>query len=232
MFPTPLPSRRILLTLALAQAATLALAQGNGRLYDPEPPENSAYVRVIVAEAGAPVDVLVDGKLRIRKLARQDASAYMVFPEGRHTLALAPAGQATPVLRHTLEVVRGKSLTLAFPTLKADAQPTLFEDKGNTNKLKAVITAYHLDPSASALNVSTADGSSKVFSNLAYGSSASLQVNPIKVELAALAGQAPAVKFRLEMSQGATYSLLFLRSDQGKLLVRTLANTAERYVGP
>jgi alginate O-acetyltransferase complex protein AlgF len=213
-----------------ASVSPYALAQSNGRLYDPEPPTDSAYVRVIVADTGAPVEVQVDGKARIAKLARQDASDYMVIQEGPHTLTLTSAGQ--PPLRYPLDVVRGKSLTLAFPNLKADTPAQRLEDKGNTNKLKAVITAYHLDPKAGAVTVSTADGRSQVFSNLAYGSSASLQVNPITIELAATNGKAAPVKFRLEMSPGATYSILLTRSDKGTLQARTLANKTERYVGP
>jgi alginate O-acetyltransferase complex protein AlgF len=231
MLGTFMRHRRRALTVALCAAiAPYALAQSNGRLYDPEPPTDSAYVRVIVADSGAAVEVQVDGKARIPKLARQDASDYMVIPEGPHTLTLTSAGQ--PALSYKLDVVRGKSLTLAFPSLKADAQPTRFEDKGNTNKLKAVITAYHLDPKAGPITVSTADGSAKVFSDLAPGQSASLPVNPIKIELAAAEGKATPVKFRLEMSAGATYSVLLTRSAQGKLQARTLSNKTERYVGP
>lgn len=231
MLGTFMQQRRRALTVALCVSVVpYALAQSNGRLYDPEPPTDSAYVRVIVADTGAPVEVQVDGKARVAKLARQDASDYMVIPEGPHTLTLTSAGQ--PALSYKLDVVRGKSLTLAFPSLKADAQPTRFEDKGNTNKLKSVITAYHLDPKAGPITVSTADGSAKVFSDLAPGQSASLPVNPIKIELAASEGKAAPVKFRLEMSAGATYSVLLTRSAQGKLQAHTLNNKTERYVGP
>ena len=233
MLGTFMQERRRALAVALCVSVSpYALAQSNGRLYDPEPPTDSAYVRVIVADSGAPVEVQVDGKARIPKLARQDASDYMVIPEGphTHTLTLTSAGQ--PALSYKLDVVRGKSLTLAFPSLKADAQPTRFEDKGNTNKLKAVITAYHLDPKAGPITVSTADGSAKVFSDLAPGQSASLPVNPIKIDLAAAEGKATPVKFRLEMSAGATYSVLLIRSAQGKLQAHTLSNKTERYVGP
>ena len=50
------------------------MAQPAGLLYDPEPPVDSAYVRVLLASPEGVVDVLVDGRSRIRKLASGEAS--------------------------------------------------------------------------------------------------------------------------------------------------------------
>ena len=216
----------------LAVLPPVAMAQSTGRLYDPEPPVDSAYVRVVAVEAGPALDVLVDDKVRLRKVARFDASDYMVIPEGRHVVSLAPAGQQHALVSHTLDVVRGKSLTLAFASLREPSPPAVFEDRGNTNRLKAQITAYNLTggPGA-AVSVSTADGANKVFGDLAAGASASLQVNPISVDLQAAEGKGKPVKFHLEMSAGATYSLLLWRDGKSGLQVRTLANRTERFLG-
>jgi alginate O-acetyltransferase complex protein AlgF len=219
--------------LCLGLASTALQAQTTGRLYDPEPPLDSGYVRILIATGGTPQDLWVDGKPRIRGLAAENVSPYMVLVEGNHTLAFHNAGKPTATLTHTLTVVRGKSLTLAFPSLRADAVPLRFEDKGNTNKLKVMLSAYHLSPKAGPLDITTADGSTKVFTNLAYGNSASLQVNPISVDLVAhpVAAKSALAKASLGMTQGGTYSVFFTAASDGKLKAKSVLNTTERFTG-
>jgi alginate O-acetyltransferase complex protein AlgF len=134
-----------------------------------------------------------------------------------------------------LDVVPGKAMTIAFASLKADSKPSIFEDKANTNKLKSLVSAYHLDAKAGALNLQTADGSTKVFSNLVYGASNSIQVNPISVELvAAKPTDAPsaagASKTKLSMAAGANYSVFLMPNEQGLLTAKAVQNKTERYV--
>lgn len=223
--------RLMLVLVSLFAGLTQAHAQSTGRLYDPEPPADSAYVRVLVAETGPALDVRVDDKPRLRQVGRFDFSDYMVIPEGRHVIAISLAGQTAVLRSYALEVVRGKSLTLAFGTLQA--QPVIFEDKGNTNRLKAQLTAYNMTAHpAAAVTVATADGAAKVFSDLAAGASAALQVNPIAVDLQASEPKGKPARFHLEMSSGATYSLLVYRDAQARLQVRALANRTERFLGP
>lgn len=222
---------------ALALSALLifstlsAQAQGNGRLYDPEPPVDSSYVRLIIAQPGSAAAIQVDGQSRIRKLSPFQASDYLVLKEGAHTLTLLPEGKSNVSIKHQIDISRGKSFTLAFPELKSDATPIRFEDRGNTNQLKAQLTAYNLDKESGPLTVSLADNSAKVFSDLAYGHSASLQVNPINVELIVGNSKVTPHKFSLKMTQGATYSLFFSRNENGKLQAHTVLSKTERYTG-
>ena len=75
---------------------TAVHAQGNARLYDPEPPVDSGYVRIVLASPSAPVDLWVDGQPRISNLAAQQLSEYLVLIEGAHTLELHAAGNPLP----------------------------------------------------------------------------------------------------------------------------------------
>jgi hypothetical protein len=208
-------------------------AQSSGRLYDPEPPVDSGYLRVVIATPATAQDIWIDGKPRIQKLSGQVLSEYMVLVEGKHTLSFQSAGTSIPVATFPLEITRGKSITLAFPSLRSDTIPVHIEDKGNTNKLKVMLTAYHLASKVGALDVNTADGSAKVFNNLVYAQSASLQVNPITVNLVAspVGGTASLAKFPLEMAQGGTYSILLTTDAKGKLSVQTVLNRTERFTG-
>lgn len=225
--------------LHLAFAALLlclslgASAQPTGLLYDPEPPVDSSYVRVLLASRDGAVDIWVDGRPRIKKLAAGEASEFMVLPAGKHSIAVHPAGKPVAHLSTTLDVVRGRAMTVAFTALRADAAPIVFEDKTNANRLKALLAVYHLDAKSGPLDVLTADGKTKVFSGLTYGTSKSVPVNPITTELiAANSGdKVPQASALLTMAQGGTYSVLLLSGEGGKLVARAVQNKIERYSG-
>lgn len=211
----------------------LVLAQPAGLLYDPEPPVDSAYVRVVLASREGVVDVTVDGRVRIQKLASGEASEYMVLAAGKHTITVHAAGKSTAYFSTAFDVVRGRAMTLAFTTLRADTVPVVFEDKANSNKLKALLAVYNLDAKAGVLDVLTVDGNTKVFSGLAYGTSAAIPVNPISIDLIAvkIGDKVPQARASLAMTQGGTYSILLLSGDGGKLVARAVQNKIERYTG-
>lgn len=208
-----------------------------GGLYDPEPPADSSYVRIVVVGSDVPVDVYVDGMPHAANLAVGEVSDYMILAAGKKSIQIRPAGQpvkSKASVIFSLDVPKGQAITLAFNGIKTGTVPTQFEDKANTNKLKSVVLAYHLHRGAGALDVLTADGSTKVFSNLLYGASNWVQVNPINVELIAakLGTTASALANKsasLSMTQGATYSVFFVPDLQGGLIARTFQNKTERY---
>lgn len=221
------------LTMLLFCGLVAANAQPTGLLYDPEPPADSAYVRVVNAAPKGVVDVRVDGRSRIQKLGTGEASEYMVISAGKHTIALHTLGKQEAQLTTTLDVVQGRATTVAFTTLRGDSVPVVFEDKANTNKLKALLSVYHLADKAEPLDVLTVDGKTKVFSNVTYGTSVSIPVNPISIELIAVkvGEKTPQARTSLAMSQGGTYSVLLLPSDGGKLIAQSVQNKIERYTG-
>ena len=221
------------MALLLAVPSFLATAQPAGLLYDPEPPVDSAYVRVVLVAREGSVDVVVDGRVRVQKLAPGDASEYMVIPAGRHTIAIHPSGKPAAHFSTPFDVVKGRAMTLAFTTLNAGTTPVLFEDKANSNKLKALLAVYNLDPKIGALDVLTGDGNTKAFSGVVYGTSASLSVNPISIDLIAVKSGDKTAQTRtsLSMTQGGTYSVLLLPGDGGKLVARAVQNKIERYTG-
>jgi hypothetical protein len=195
------------LTGALIFCTSLvAESQQAGLLYDPEPPVDSAYVRVLLASHNGAIDVTVDGRIRIQKLAAESASDYMVLSAGKHTVAIHPAGNTVASLSTSVDVVRGRAITIAFTSMRTDTVPIIFEDKSNSNKLKALIAVYHLDAKVGILDVLTADGNTKVFSGLAFGTSASILVNPISIELVSsrVGDKASLSRSKLDMAQGAT----------------------------
>lgn len=223
----------ILITVLLICTSFAAQAQPAGLLYDPEPPADSAYVRVILASHDGLIDIQVDGRPRIRNLKSGEFSDYMVLSAGKRTISIHTAGKSVANLSSSIDVVRGKAMTVAFTELKTGKTPIIFEDKANTNKLKVQLAVYHLIEKAGPLDVLTADGNTKVFSGVAFGASTSLQVNPISIDLIATNGGDKIAKARtsLSMSQGGTYSILLSSGEGGNLIARTAQNKIERYTG-
>jgi alginate O-acetyltransferase complex protein AlgF len=221
-----------LLGAFLACLSSWVLAQSTGRLYDPEPPVDSAYVRIVLASKDSAIDVSVDGHSRIQKLGAGESSDYMVLSAGKHAFSIHGSGKSVALFSTSIDVVRGKAITIALTSLKPDVAPVIFEDKINSNKLKALLTVYHLDSKIGNVDLLTADGNTKIFTNLAYAASSSIQVNPISVDIIAVKSgeKAPVVKSLVQMTQGGSYSI-FLLSDGSKSYSKTVLNQIERYTG-
>ena len=223
--------------LVLSVLSSAAYSQPTGVLYDPEPPVDSAYVRILVASQDAPVDVWVDGKVRIPKLEAGTLSEYMVLLAGPHTVALNRPGKPISSVTAKLDVTSGRATTVVFSTLQAEAKPIFFEDKANSNKLKALLTAYHLSEQSGALDVMTADGKTKVFAGLTFGTSRSVPVNPIDIELLASPsdakkeGKDAKANALVSMAAGGTYSVVLLPTKGGGLIAKSSRNAIERYTG-
>ncbi len=217
------------ITAGLFMMALAISARAGDQLYDPEPPADSAYVRVIYVSRGGSADLLVDGKMRVHHLPGGGASDYLVLPAGKHALVLRQTGATTSPVSEELTADSGQVLTVAF----AAGKTLVFEDKVNANKLKSVLAVYHLDPKIGPVDVLTADGKIKVFNHLLPGTTNQISVNPIKVELiAAKSGEKAALaRAALVMSPGAAYSILLLPGEGGQLAAGALQTKIERYTG-
>lgn len=214
----------------LLWSCTALNAQTAGRLYDPEPPVDSAYVRVVLAGDLGKMAVSVDGKVRIPSVASNQVSDYMVLKAGKHQLDLNASTKSPLKLSMSLDVIPGRAMTVVFtPTMP----PTVIEDKTGSNKLKAMLSVYQFASNQKPLDVFTSDGKTQVFANLAYGKSAAIAVNPIAVELMIQASGDPISlgKAAVSMAQGNSYSIILLPEKNGKTKSVVIQNKVERYTG-
>jgi hypothetical protein len=223
--------RLLLLSLFIFVYPACSWAQTAPGLYDPEPPANSGYLRLLHTSSDGALDLLVDGKIRITQLARGTPSDYLVLPSGKHTLELRQAGKIR--LSLPFELASSNVTTLVFSTLTANSKPLLFDDKIIANKLKATLAVYHLQPSIESVDIITADGKLTVFPALAAGGTAVRAVNPIAIELAVTKSGSPLqiAQAKLNLSQGGSYSLFLLPDSSGKIIATALQNKIERYTG-
>jgi alginate O-acetyltransferase complex protein AlgF len=179
-------------SIALTVTASLATVTAQG-LYDPEPPANSAFVRVINAGTGevkAGIDAVAYGAV-----AGQNASAYRVIPQGAHKLAAGAANKEVNVLAKRFYSVIVNS---------SDVQ--VLEDPANPGQTKAGLAIYNLSK-ISSIALKTDDGKTTVVDGVAPGTVKSQAVNAIKVGLAAFNGSSKIASFpAVQLERGSTYS--------------------------
>lgn len=227
--------RLIIKTLRMT-AAVMLLAQAAGahsaeQLYDPEPPADSAYLRVIHIVPDVAVEVRVDGNPRIRNLDNGKVSEYLVLPNGKHRIALLTAGKTR--VAADIETDSGHLITLAFSSLRADSSPLIFADRANSNKLKAVLAVYNLNAGSGRLDILTAKNQTPVFSNIAAGSTSQQLVRAIPIELIATqtGDKTELARTELVMSPGSAFSIFLLPGRDGKLTAQSVQSSIERYTG-
>lgn len=223
--------RRLLISMLGIASITAAFAQPAGTLYDPEPPQDSGYLRVFWAAAKGAVDIWVDGRLRASTHKAGTVSDYLIVPAGVHTIAIRDVGAKKDKTTAQLELQRGGAVTMAFVDTPNNLAPFVFQDKANSNKLKAMLSIYNLHPKLETLSVTTADAKTKVFSDVAYGKHASLQVNPIQAELSIFTASdtKESGRAKLAMSAGSNYSIFVSAQENERIHVSTVESKTEKY---
>jgi hypothetical protein len=132
-----------------------------------------------------------------------------------------------------LQVPKASSLTLAILSRSTGSKPQIFEDRANTNKLKALITAYHLAPAAGRFDMLAGANGQMLFPSIGPGLSVHKQVNPVTVDFSLKGEAVSGGAVSLAMDFGANYSLFILpagANGKGALLKASL-NRVERYSG-
>ncbi|AZI45112.1 hypothetical protein EHF33_19745 (plasmid) [Deinococcus psychrotolerans] len=180
-----------------------ALAQDG--LYEPAPPANSAFVRVL----NTPSATLGDKSVIADKGA---ASVYVVIPQGDFTAKVGG-------VNGKLKVEAGK-----FYSVVADgAKLNLLTDPFADNRAKALLVIYNLSKTAN-VDLKTADGKTAVVSGVKPGESGSRAVNGITVDLAAFSGSKPLGTLKgVKLERGSAYALVL--TDSGLTLTTSSTKT-------
>jgi len=170
--------RHLLIALAgLAIGSAAAHAAGDEALYDPAPPPNSAFVRVIDARGQGNMQVSI-GQSAVTVPA-SGVSPYIVVPQGEQDVALST--QSSKV-----NLAAGKYYTVAL-FLEGATQPTLLEDQILTNPAKSGVYVYNFSD-APSVKLYAPQPKVAVVENLQPGKSAFKSVNAVTVQLALMDG--------------------------------------------
>lgn len=186
------------LTLAAAILAWAApVWADDSALYDPAPPPNSAFVRVIDARGKGEMQASV-GEVAVT-VPKSGISPYIVVPAGEQPVALSTdAGKVT--------LAAGKYYTIAF-FVAGSPEPKLIEDELLTNPAKSGVYVYNFSDAAT-IALFAPQPKANVIGDLAPGLSAFRSVNAVTVDLALLAGSETVATFEkvaLKRRSGMTF---------------------------
>ena len=185
----------LLTASALGQSA-------NDMLYDPDPPPNSAFVRLINATG---TDVTASLGAKKVSADKRGASPYVVVPQGTLNVNVGTASSK-------VSVRAGSFYTLALSGAPAP-KLTLLTDATSANRAKALIAVYNLSSLAS-VDFKTADGKVTVIEGVAPNTTKSRAVNGVKVDLAMFDKSGAIATFKdTQLERGAAYAVIV--SDTG-----------------
>jgi alginate O-acetyltransferase complex protein AlgF len=210
--------RQLFLSLAWLGLGFTAAAEaaGDEALYDPAPPPNSAFVRVIDARGQGNLQVTV-GQAGITVPAT-GVSAYVVVPAGEQDVVLS-----TETSKITFAA--GKYYTIAL-YVGGNTKPTLLEDEILTNPAKSGIYVYNFSD-APSVKLFAPKPKVAVVDDLKPGLSAFKSVNAVTVDLALMEGDKTLADFSqlaLKRRTGLTF-VVFGSGDAKKAIAVPNATT-------
>lgn len=198
------------LLLGLMVVTSFAFAED---LYDPAPPADSAFVRLINGTNSEATATLGTKKLTAKAA---NTSAYLVFTQGMPKLTFGK-------LTQDVHLDAGKFYTLALTGTSANPKVTVLEDAENTNRTRALINVYNLSTIAK-VDLKTGDGKTAVIEGVTPGSSKSRAVNGIKVALSVYNGGKVMQAFKeTQLERGAAYAVIV--TDKGATWVQSTTST-------
>ena len=147
----------------------------------PGPEPGTALVRVghLSPDAG-PVDVWVDGSVALPNVDYLGFSDYLSLPEGDHQVQITPVGASSPiVIDETVTLADGVAYSVIATGLASGGSnpigATVLVDDRVPSGTNAKVRFVHTSPDAPPVDITLTDGT-KLFSNVAFNGSASIEV--------------------------------------------------------
>jgi hypothetical protein len=181
--------------------ALAAAAQEDQALYDPEPPEHFAFVRIIDRDGGGAGSIgFASGHF---ELSVDGVSDYVGVPAGEHELTYA--GQSWPV-----EIASGDYITVVVSGQSAEPPSTLV-DPPLDDPAKCGLYLYNFTDEP--VSLAAPDLNAAVLENVQPGGSAFRAVNAVTVDLEVRAGNTAPARFEETPLQRRTAISFFVFGD-------------------
>lgn len=185
------------------------------------PAAGMAWIRVLHASPDAPaVDVYVDGAKAITDLAFGSITDYTPVAAGSHAIKVCATGSTTvcPIDVPALAVADGMKYTIAATDELAKITAQVITDAPSATLTdSAQVRVVHFSADTPAVDVLTADGASKLVTNLAYPNASSylsLPASTYSVKVCAAPGDTvcPLGPLSLTVANGKAYSVFAVGS--------------------
>jgi len=196
----------------------ITFAADNRELYDPEPPLNSSFLRLIQVGSNDTYEVLIDGIKKNQVLKAGNVTDYFVVSSGIHRIQLKNQSNPSKDIKSSLTIMPGYFFTYAFINYTENSKKVLFKDLANINQMKSQLSAYNLTKLIDKFDLETSEGKISIFKDINQGSSISIAVNPINISVSLIDSYATnRLRLSLNLQAGKSFSL-FLFDDLDNLL--------------
>ncbi len=167
-----------LLNLLIITLLSFGTAYANDdELYDPAPPADSAFVRVVNAASGVAEAPARVGSFDFGVQAYPKISSYHIIKKGEYDVTIGGVAEK-------MTIDAGAYYTIA---LTDDLKLVKLQDTLLTNPAKALVYFYNFSAAPIAALIAT-DHGKPIFADIASGAGDSREVNALKLNLQAKAG--------------------------------------------
>jgi alginate O-acetyltransferase complex protein AlgF len=181
--------------------SSLAAAQD---LYEPAPPANASFVRVVHADADANTAPAIVSDKKYGPVDFRKVTPYMVVLEGSRDAKVG-------TVESSLSFEAGEFYTVAL----VDGQLQNQKDARNTNLAKALLVLYNYTDKAGA-RLTTGDGSLEIIASVGSQAQNSRAVNALSTDLAVWLGETRIAVFPgIELERSRAYSAVLIDTPQG-----------------
>lgn len=214
--------KKLLVTVAASAMMMATAAQANDQqLYDPAPPADAAFVRIV--NGTADTVKLTVASASYADVAKGAAAGYQVVKEGKYKPSLSVGAKTSEEAE--INVAAGKYYTLAVVKDAADADGVAvkpMEDAQMSNPAKAYVYFYNLSDKANAA-VNAPKFKKDVVAVTATPASASKDLGQATVDLSVVA-DAKEVKLFPAVALQRRAGVTFVLSGTGDNLLATMSN--------
>lgn len=164
-------------------------------LYDPVPPEGSAFVRFVNLSNKEVLPRINNKKYDLLK--KSDVSAYFVSPEGKTEFSLGE-------IEEKKDIVSGNFYTVIYQD-----NLSLLQDRANKNRSKATVAFYNFS-SYSIVTLKARSGSVDVLTDVEENKTQSRDMNAVKIDFSLYADDQKILDLEDEViERGNHYSIIY-----------------------
>jgi len=173
-------------------------------LYDPAPPSDAAFVRLVHADASVSEGAAQISDKTLGSIGFQQVTPYVVVLKGSKTAQLGSQSA-------TLSFEAGEFYTVAV----LDGGLRNQQDARNTNLAKAMLVLYNYTDTPGA-RLTTGDGSLEIIASVAPDTQGSRAVNALSTDLAVWLGEDKITVFEgIQLDRSRAYSAILFDSPNG-----------------
>jgi alginate O-acetyltransferase complex protein AlgF len=207
----------VMLTSIAIIVGTINFCMADDGLYDPAPPANSAFLRIISAATAAVVDGAIAGEAV--DFGEANVSSYVVVPGGKSAVEVGGASGE-------VDCPTGKYCSAVFD-VAGDANPILIVDEILDNPAKSGLHFYNLTDQ-SELTLFAPEQAVEIFKSVPKGGMQFRKVGAVTVSFTVKSGSNEVAKIDNVPLKRRTGHSIIVRGTSGSIMANMVENSVSR----